>query len=166
MSDPAERQKPALSGADQIRQSAAKPGQPTKVGVVGPRLIAAVRTGLGGYSAARLVGLHHKTYYNWLDRGRLDFEAEIKVEEETGQRPESSPYSRFYQDICHAEAEVEQHAVAIWRQAMPTDWRAAEAFLKRRFPDNWGGEKLEVTGKDGGPVLFTINLTSGQEEAI
>lgn len=165
----AENPKPVISEAEQTRLQNSTRGQPTLIHTKGPRLIEAVRGGISGYSASKLVGLHPQTYYNWLEWGRRDFEAETKQQEETGQPQESTVYSRFYQDFNKAEAEVEQHAVVLWRKALPDHWQAAQAFLARRFPDRWAQtEKLEVTGKDGGAVqlAFTINVTPEQNDAI
>jgi len=40
-------------------------------------------------------------------------------------------------------------AMATWRSAMPTDWRAAKEFLERRFPEKYALAK--DTGDDQGP---------------
>ncbi len=52
--------------------------------------------------------------------------------------------------VLKAEAAAEMDIVGHWMNAMPADWRAAEKFLSKRFPDNWGDQpvlhKHEVEG--------------------
>jgi hypothetical protein len=53
-------------------------------------------------------------------------------------------------------------ALASWQAAIPGDWRAARDFLARRHPDRWGSrERHELTGADGSPIHFTLNLGRG-----
>ena len=45
--------------------------------------------------------------------------------------------------------------MAALRKAMPDDWRAAEAYLKRAHSERWSEQfRTEVTGRDGGPVVL------------
>jgi len=49
------------------------------------------------------------------------------------------------------------HAVAILRRAMGEDWRAALAYLERRYPGRWRRHtSTELTGRDGGPIQTEV----------
>lgn len=102
------------------------------------RILKAVRAGNYAEAAARASGIAPSTYYRWLQRGSLE---------------ESGAYRDFTEAVRQAEAEAEVHAVAILRRAMGEDWRAALAYLERRYPGRWRRHtSTELTGPDGGPI--------------
>ena len=102
------------------------------------RILKAVRAGNYAEAAARASGIAPSTYYRWLQRGSLE---------------EKGAYREFSEALRQAEAEAEVHAVAILRRAMAEDWRAALAYLERRYPGRWRRHtSTELTGKDGGPI--------------
>jgi transposase len=114
--------------------------RPTKLTPqVKERVVAAVRAGSYAEAAARSAGIGESTYYRWLQRG----------EEET-----EGIYREFRDVVRQAEAEAEVHPVAIVRRAMTDgDWRAAIAFLERRYPARWHRQQAtELTGAHGGPI--------------
>jgi hypothetical protein len=48
---------------------------------------------------------------------------------------------------------------------MPDDWRAAKEYLARRFGERWGDkQRVEMTGKDGGPVEQRITGDTEREK--
>jgi transposase len=102
------------------------------------RIVKAVRAGNYAEAAARANGIAPSTYYRWLQRGALN---------------DAGAYRDFSEAVRQAEAEAEVHAVAILRRAMGEDWRAALAYLERRYPGRWRRHtSTELTGKDGGPL--------------
>ena len=116
--------------------------RPTKLtDAVQARIVQAVRSGCYAEVACRSAGISPSTYYRWLQKGE-------------GER--SGLYAEFAAAVHLADAEAEVYAVATIRQAMPTDWRAALAFLERRHPGRWRRQtSTELTGKDGGPIETT-----------
>jgi transposase-like protein len=86
------------------------------------RIVAAIRAGNYAETSARSAGISPATYYRWLKRG-ADEEAGI--------------YRELLDEVRLAEADAEVHAVATIRKAMPKDWRAALAYIERRYPDRW-----------------------------
>ena len=106
--------------------------------VVRERIVQAIRAGNYAESAARAAGIAASTYYRWMERG---------------ERESAGAFREFAEAVRLAEAEAEVHAVAIIRRAMGEDWRAALAYLERRYPGRWRRHtSTEVTGPDGGPI--------------
>ena len=110
-------------------------GRPTKYSAARHELIIkAIRAGNTRASAAAHAGVTSMTIVNWIRR-----------------RPE------FRDDVIAAEAECEIQAVGVIQDAALKDWRAAKWWLERRCQENWGQRsRLEVTGKDGRPLVVEI----------
>src|SRR4051794_22477989 len=112
--------------------------RPTKLTVaVRDRLVAAIRAGNYADAACLSAGISSSTYYRWLERG---------------EREPAGIYHELWEAVRQAEGEAEVFAVAILRRAMNDDWRAAIAYLERRYPGRWRRHSsTELTGPDGGP---------------
>jgi hypothetical protein len=133
-------------------------GRPTKLTPsCQDRIIQALRAGNHREPAARAAGIAPSTFYAWLERGAAD--------------PPDSPYAGFAEAVQRAEAEAEVYAVAVIRQAMSEDWRAAVSYLERRHPGRWRRQSsTELTGKDGGPIKTSsehhLDLTSLTDDEL
>lgn len=102
------------------------------------RIVEAIRTGCYAETACRAAGISESTYYRWLQRGEAEH---------------AGIYAEFVRVVREAEAEAELHAVALVWEQMPEDWRAAIAFLERRFPTRWRRRtSAEISGPGGGPI--------------
>ena len=114
-------------------------GRPTKLSdEVRERIVQAIRAGNYADAAAQSAGISPSTYYRWMARGEQEA---------------SGAFHAFREAVVRAEAEAEVHAVAIVRRAMGDDWRAAVAYLERRYPARWRRRQTtELTGPDGGPI--------------
>jgi transposase len=80
--------------------------------------------------AARYAGIGRSTLYRWLERGEADSDGGIESE-----------HGVLWARVVRAEAVAEVEAVAVLHRAMDEDggnWRAAVAFLSRRYPSRWG----------------------------
>lgn len=122
----------------------------------------AVRAGNYVEVAASAGGVTKQAVYNWLNRGRD--EAARREEGHEPRKPEQM-YVDFLDAFTRAENDAEADAVRIWREQMPDDWRAAKEYLARRFGDRWGDrQRMELTGKDGGPVEQRITGDNQREE--
>src|SRR4051812_28516672 len=110
-------------------------------------IVNSVRAGNYLAAAARAAGVSDNTARKWLRRG-----------EGTDDREQAPEFAVFAAAVRHAEAEAEDHAVAALNDAMLVDWRAAEAFLKRRFPDRRGDRAaLEHSGGLGLAIEQLLN---------
>lgn len=119
-------------------------------------IVQALRAGNHREAAARAAGIAPSTLYAWLARGGNE---------------ESGIYHDFSEAVQRAEGEAEVYAVAIIRQAMNDDWRAAISYLERRHPSRWRRQtSTELTGKDGGPVTtrteHRIDLSALTDEEL
>lgn len=88
------------------------------------KLVEAILDGLSHTQAARYAGINPNTLTKWIRKGEA---------------ARSGAEHDLVRIIEVAEAQLERAlVVAIKTAAFGGDWRAAEALLKRRFPDRWG----------------------------
>ena len=99
-------------------------GRPTKLTPDRQRvLVDAIRAGNFYEVACAAADVDYSTFRRWMVAG----------EEGRGKA-----YSEFREAITRAESAAERDALTHLQNAMPADWRAAMAFLERRYPDRWG----------------------------
>jgi hypothetical protein len=77
--------------------------------------------------AALAAGVSERSFYSWLERGEADVEA-----------GRNACFSQFFQAVRACEASAETRAVQVLADSMATDWRAAEAYLRSKYPSRWG----------------------------
>ena len=119
---------------------------------------------MGAYHnvACECSDIDYSTFRRWIQKGEV---------EKTGK------YREFRDALQQAEAHAEIRMITIWQGQVKDDWKAAQAFLERRFPDRWGRkERHEITGANGGPIEIEevrekllrkfndLNLDSQKEE--
>lgn len=123
---------------------------------VAQRLENALRNGSYIGPACDHAGIVTASYYNWLDRGRVELKRIDQAERALdglpkrapkanraaarracGPLPSEQPYLSFLERATRASADAELHAVGVLRSAMTEDWRAALAYLERRYPARW-----------------------------
>lgn len=121
---------------------AGNPGKLTPA--VQQKIVDALRAGNYYSAAARYAGVTYSRMFAWMRKGE--------------QQPDSM-YGDFRRAVLEAEAAAEVAVVAQWRQSIPQNWAAARDFLARRYPERWAAhQKMELTGRDGGPVVLTLDL--------
>lgn len=109
------------------------------------RLFRGIRMGGTYESACRFAGIDYNTFCNWRDgkfpRVLDDEQKEMKL--------------GFLEALTRAEGDATARALSTIMQAMAQgNAEIALKFLERRWPDEYGQRKVEVTGKDGGPIQF------------
>lgn len=121
--------------------------------ILGPSIIDLVRAGMRPSKAGQAVGLSRATVLTWINRGVAE---QARIEEGQDPNPEEHVYMQFSVDLAKAEAESQAGLVLAWfKEARQGDWKAAQAFLAKRFPDEWGDSntlKVELSGANGGPI--------------
>lgn len=106
-------------------------------------------------NACAYSNIKESTYYDWSRRGRkYDLHLETGGEIIDGE----DIYRLFYLDIGASRARADMRALGSLAKAQTNgEWRAALAYLERRHPQEWGRvHRLEMTGKDGGPVTVQV----------
>lgn len=98
------------------------------------RLTEAIAQGMHYETACQIAGIDYSTLRKWMQRGQDEL---------------SGKFSEFFEAVTRAEADAEAHAVEIWRAAMPNDWRAAQVFLERRYPQRWGRQTRVDLNQEG-----------------
>lgn len=131
----------------------AKTGRPTSLTPeVADRIIQAVRAGSYISHAAEYAGIPRETIYRWLDRGRRELER-LTEDPKAKPDPDEAIFVEFRHRVTRAEAEAVVEAVAAWKTASRSDWRAAKEWLARRHNPEWGDKaRLEHSGPDGQPI--------------
>jgi hypothetical protein len=96
----------------------------------------------GGYltTATRAVGITASTVERWR---RLNPEFSSRLEA--------------------AEARCESKLVALVSDAAPSDWRAAIALMKSRWPERWSERRLDLAGDSSIGQLFQVSIHLGEE---
>ena len=105
------------------------------------KIIEAVKAGNYYEAACAYAGVSYSTLRGWIVKG---------------EKAKSGKYLKFLEAVRQAEAEAEARIVLQWQKAMPEDWRAAQAFLERRYPERWGKKETHVV--EGGDQKKPIKL--------
>lgn len=117
---------------------------------LGPVINDLIRAGMTPSRAAEAAGLAKSTVSGWIKRGIVE---QQHIENGGEPNPSEKPYLTFVEGMVKAEAEAMGGLVLSWfKEARAGDWKAAERFLARRWPQEWGDNntvKLEVTSGMG-----------------
>lgn len=103
-----------------------------------------IRAGLTIDRACQRAGISHATYYNWKTKGLTQ---------------SSGIYVDFVDVLTRAEIEVEQRMLTQIQLQSAHDWRAAVAFLEKRFPERYGKQiqqQVQLSGPAGAPATMQI----------
>lgn len=112
----------------------------------GSTVIELMKGGLTPSRAAEVAEISKQTVLNWIKRGLTE---QRRLEEGGEADPNEKIYMDFALGAIKAEAEAQSGLVLAWfREARQGDWKAAERFLAKRWPQEWGDNntvKLEVS---------------------
>jgi len=103
-------------------------------------------------TACRAAGVSEATFYEWKRKGEA---ARDDLDNGMALTQTEEELVWFVNELDEARAKAEAALVARWyTEAADGDWRAAERFLAKAFPERWAdpATRLEVTGANGGPV--------------
>ena len=114
--------------------------RPTKfIPEITDTILQALKIGATYKDAAEAAGVAFNTFNEWIKRG------------EEGHKP----FNAFYESVRKAEAQSRlNYLTTIAQAAAKGDWKAAEAYLKRRDRANWG-DAVDVTSGNA-PIVITI----------
>lgn len=117
-------------------------GRPSKLTAdVQKKIVKALQAGNYRAVAARFAGVSYESLITWVGRGRT---------------ATSGKFHDFYDAVIAAETKAEMGMVAIITRAAKLDAKHAKWFLSHRHRDRWADNlaqgKIELTGKDGGPL--------------
>lgn len=119
-------------------------GQPTKrTPEVEEAIISALKAGATHRMAADYAGIALSTLQRWLAE-------------------ESDAYKEFQDAVKRASASGDLASLeTIQTAARSGQWQAAAWLLERRHPGEYGRQRVEVTGKDGGPMQASVVIVPG-----
>ena len=145
------KKKKRIRAPNKSKRRIVAPPQPNRGGrpslmteEVRDRLCSALADGNHFDTACSYAGIGYSTFRSWMVAAQ-ESDAEPKLLE-------------FLEVITRAMHEAEFYAVKSVKDQMTKDWRAAIAFLERRFPQKWGRrERVEVTGRGGGPISLVAD---------
>lgn len=104
------------------------------------RIMQVVRASGNYVDAARHVGLHYDTVRVWDRRGR---KAAAKQEQGGALNPDEQKLYDFHVDLERAKVAGKIGALACLTGAARTDYRAADIYLRRLYPDEYG-DRTEI----------------------
>lgn len=125
----------------------------------GSTIIELMKGGLTPSRAAEVAEVSKNTVTNWIKRGLTE---QRRLEE--GGEPDLNEkiYMDFALGAIKAESEAQSGLVLAWfREARQGDWKAAERFLAKRWPHEWGDSntvKLEVAALGAQSEVLTPQL--------
>ena len=94
-------------------------------------------------TACNAAGVSKQTFYSWLRRGK-------KGEE---------PFLYFLYDLSKERAKVEARNVMIIQEAAKKDWKAAMAWLEKKYPKRWAKrDKLALDTPEPLKSKYTIEF--------
>lgn len=118
----------------------------TLVARKGATIIELMKGGLTPTRAAEVAEISKSTVADWLRRGLAE---QRRLELGESPDPRETIYMDFALGALKAESEAQSGLVLSWfREARQGDWKAAERFLAKRWPQEWGDNntvKLEVS---------------------
>jgi hypothetical protein len=119
----------------------ADPGRPTKFTKdTRDKIVQAIQMGATYELAAQFGGVSYDTFNNWMKRGAEAAEGD-------------QAFVDFFETVKQAEGKAAVGWLAkIEVAANDGNWQAAAWKLERRYPGDYGRQRIELTGKDGGPV--------------
>jgi hypothetical protein len=119
----------------------ADPGRPTKFTKdTRDKIVQAIQMGATYELAAQFGGVSYDTFNNWMKRGAEGVEGD-------------QAFVDFFETVKQAEGKAAVGWLAkIEVAANDGNWQAAAWKLERRYPGEYGRQRIELTGKDGGPV--------------
>lgn len=101
--------------------------------------------------AAEAAGVDYTTFNNWM---------------QAGEKSKGGQFFKFFHAVRRAEAEARlKYTKTIARAAADGDWRAAEAFLKRRDRANWGDNVDLTSGGDKITVRLVDETTKPHDDS-
>ena len=108
-------------------------------------IIKALQIGATYKDAAEAAGVDYMTFRTWIERGQAG----------------KKPFNEFSEAVRKAEAQARlNYLTTIAQAASKGDWKAAEAYLKRRDRANWG-DNVDVTS--GGNAL-TVQIIPASKD--
>lgn len=112
----------------------------------GSTIIELMKGGMTPTRAAEVAEVSRNTVGNWIKRGLTE---QRRIEDGAEPDPDEKIYMDFALGALKAESEAQAGLVLAWfREARQGDWKAAERFLAKRWPQEWGDNntvKLEVS---------------------
>ncbi len=120
--------------------------RPTKfIPEITDTILKALQIGATYKDAAEAAGVDYMTFRTWIERGQAG----------------KKPFNEFFEAVRKAEAQARlNYLTTIAQAASKGDWKAAEAYLKRRDRANWG-DNVDVTS--GGNAL-TVQIIPASKD--
>lgn len=122
-----------------------KIGRPSKLTpAVQKKIVKALAAGATHDLAALYAGISRTSFYEWKAKG------------EAG----DPNFTDFSDAIALAEGKGAVELLETIQTAVkdPKEWRAATWILERRYPDDYGKVRQEITGANGGPIETIIRV--------
>lgn len=136
----------------------------------GSTIIELMKGGLTPSRAAEVAEISSGTVRNWIKRGMLE---QQRIEKGGEPNPQEKMYLDFAMGALKAESEAQAGLVLSWfREARQGDWKAAERFLAKRWPQEWGDNntvKLEVSPlgvQSDNTIAVTVEEDESKKRAV
>ena len=95
--------------------------------------------------------ISESTYHSWCERAKNEinrYNKALEADPNTKILASEKKYVEFLESVEHAACIAEVSAVQLIHHASIRNWRAAIAFLARRYPERWGRASLGSNNSD------------------
>jgi hypothetical protein len=107
-----------------------------------------ISQGVSKRSSAEAAGISEVSFYSYFNRGEKLLDAG---------KDEKNVFVYFYKQVKKAETFFKLSHLKNIKNAAEEDWRASAWMLERCFPEEYGRNRVEITGANGGAVEHSVD---------
>lgn len=126
---------------------------------VGMAIVDLVADGVDPREASVLAGVTPDILTNWVARGTTAW-ADLQTDPDAVLADEDGPFVALCEELAVAESRNVAELFLVARRYAERDARWHGAYLAMRHRDRFGGQRVEVTGANGGPVRQSVEVWS------
>jgi transposase len=137
----AEEAPPDPSESDEAVEYRVRGTKPKLTRVIHDFIVEQVKAGSYKNTAVAAAGLAQSTFYRWMARARREVDR-LEGRPQARLNPEEKPYVDLFFDLRRGEADSKLDCITIIRNAAVANWNAAAWLLERKYPGEFGANRI------------------------